>query len=659
MSLRLLRHRCIPPRDLKDRRLFHSLSLIAFLAWVGLGADGLSSAAYGPAEAFINLGKHTYLAIGLALATATTVLIISAAYSRIIAAFPQGGGGYIVATDLLGAPAGVVAGCALMVDYVLTITVSIAAAGDALFSLVPTGTLEPSVLAELKIITEIVVMLALITANIRGVREAIIPLVPVFLLFLLTHAILIGGGLAVNVQNVGEVDREASHSFRTDLATIGIGGILLIFVRAYSLGAGTYTGIEAVSNGLSLMREPRVQTGQRTMRYMSISLALTAGGLLLCFLLMGLNASHEALKTKTLNAILAETVSDGLPGAPIFVWLTLLAEAALLFVAAQAGFIGGPRVLANMALDGWVPRRFASLSDRLTSANGIMLMGFCALVALLGTRGHVSTLVIMYSINVFITFALSMGGMLRQALDLRRRSQPQPRFQVTLFTVGLVLCMVILGITSVEKFGHGGWITLSVTTLLVVLCFRIRGHYRKVRRQVAQLERIVDLPKQAGAVKVGEPDRTKPTAVILVGGYNGLGIHTALAAMQAFRGYFKNLVFVSVGVIDSSAFKSPVEMEAVTVNTRASLERYVTVARQLGVPATFYFSVGTDAVDELEKLCPKVAKDFPNSNFFAGKLIFQRERWYHTLLHNQTAFSLQRRLQWAGLPVLVLPIRVK
>src|SRR5215210_8711124 len=125
------------PRDLRDTRLFHRLSLIPFLAWVGLGADGLSSSAYGPEEAFKALEGHTYLAVALAALMATTVLLISAAYRRIIEEFPSGGGGYVVASNLLGPGAGVVSGSALLVDYVLTITISIAAAGDALFSFLP------------------------------------------------------------------------------------------------------------------------------------------------------------------------------------------------------------------------------------------------------------------------------------------------------------------------------------------------------------------------------------------------------------------------------------------------------------------------------------------------------------------------------------------
>ena len=127
------------PRDLQDRRLFHRLSLIPFLAWVGLGADGLSSSAYGPEEAFKQLGEHRYLAVALAALMAATVLIISAAYRRIIEEFPTGGGGYVVATKLLGDRAGVVSGSALLVDYVLTITTSLASGVDAFFSLLPVG----------------------------------------------------------------------------------------------------------------------------------------------------------------------------------------------------------------------------------------------------------------------------------------------------------------------------------------------------------------------------------------------------------------------------------------------------------------------------------------------------------------------------------------
>src|SRR6266700_655307 len=157
-------------RDLHDRSIFHQVSLIPFLAWVGLGADGLSSSAYGPEEAFRTLGSHTYLAVGLALLTGLTVLIISAAYRGIIQDFPYGGGGYVVATKLLGRPAGVVSGSALLVDYVLTVTVSVAAAGDVIFSFLP-----PSWIG-MKISLEVFFIFGLTALNIRGVRESAIAL---------------------------------------------------------------------------------------------------------------------------------------------------------------------------------------------------------------------------------------------------------------------------------------------------------------------------------------------------------------------------------------------------------------------------------------------------------------------------------------------------
>src|SRR5580698_37547 len=168
------------PKDVKDPHAFHQLSLIALLAWVGLGADGLSSSAYGPEEAFKALEVHTGLAVLLAAATALTVFIISYAYSRVIEHFPSGGGGYVVATKLLGKNWGVLSGCALLVDYVLTITVSIASGADAIFSLFP----EPW--AHYKIEVEIAGLVVLTIMNIRGVKESVTSLLPIFMVFVVT-----------------------------------------------------------------------------------------------------------------------------------------------------------------------------------------------------------------------------------------------------------------------------------------------------------------------------------------------------------------------------------------------------------------------------------------------------------------------------------------
>src|SRR5207253_5408742 len=268
------------PKDLQDPHLFRHISLIAFLAWVGLGADGLSSSAYGPEEAFKNLGEHQYLAVFLALLTAFTVLVIAAAYSKIIEHFPFGGGGYVVATRLLGPRAGVISGSALLVDYVLTISVSIASGADAVFSSLPAST------HWLKLPSAVAVIALLTVLNLRGVKESVSTLVPVFLVFLATHVVMIGGSVFFHLGRAGEVAREVSTGLSRDLKAIGLVALAGLFLRAYSLGAGTYTGIEAVSNGLQIMREPRVATAKRTMVYMAVSLALTAAGIILGYLLM-------------------------------------------------------------------------------------------------------------------------------------------------------------------------------------------------------------------------------------------------------------------------------------------------------------------------------------------------------------------------------------
>ncbi|MFN0205514.1 MAG: APC family permease [Planctomycetota bacterium] len=639
------------PRDLADKSLFHKLTLIPFLAWVGLGADGLSSSCYGPEEAYKYLSEqnHTYLALGLAFAVAATVLIISTAYSKIIEAFPYGGGGYVVATKLLGEKAGVVSGCALLIDYVLTITTSVAAAGSALYSFLPAS------FAGYKLTTEVVIIMTLTWMNLRGVRESVIAMTPVFILFLVSHALLILGGFVLHIPQVSQTATEAANGLGNGISTIGFGALAIIFLHAYSLGGGTFTGIEAVSNGLHTMREPRVQTAKRTMLYMAVSLAILSAGLLFCFLLWKV----EKVEGKSMNAVLLESVTSGIPGAQVIIIITLISEAAILIIASQTGFLGGPKILASMAVDSWLPHRFGALSERLTTQNGILLMGGAALVALLYTGGSVSTLVIMYSINVFATFSLSMFGMLRMWLK-KRRSEAHWRRTVALFAVGFVLTSTILTVTVIEKFMEGGWVTLLVTGSLIALCFLIKRHYDKVRELLRMLgEQLGNIPESPASAPFAEPNPEDPTAVVLVESYGGSGIHTLLNIFRAFPGHFKNLVFVSVGVIDSAGFKGHEEIETLEHRTEETLKKYVALSNRLGIPATYRMEVGTDVVDEAEQLCLQVRKEFPRSTFFAGKVVFQRDRWYQRFLHNETPFAIQKRLVWSGATMVVLPVRLR
>lgn len=639
-------------RSLNDKNLFHQVSLIALFAWVGLGADGLSSSCYGPEETFKALGANPHLALFVALASVATIVAICASYSQIISLFPSGGGGYLVASKLLSPAAGVVSGSALLIDYVLTITISVASSADALFSILPAH------FANWKLPFAFAGVVGLTLINLRGVRESVMLWVPVFFLFVGTHAFAILYAIASHAAGLGDIASSTVNEVHTVSSEIGWIGLLAILLKAYSMGAGTYTGIEAVSNGLPILREPRVQTGRRTMTYMGASLALTVAGLLVAYLLYSV-APHEG---KTLNAVLFETMTRGWnsTASASFVWITLASEAALLLIAAQAGFLDGPRILANMALDRWLPSRFADLSDRFVTQNGILLMGGAAFVMMLVTRGSVGLLVVLYSINVFITFSLSQLGMVVHWWR-SRRTETGWRRKLAINGVGLALTTFILISLTAVKFFEGGWATLLVTGALVATAFAIKRHYTGVTAQLRRLDVIVEAANVETTKRSpadAEPDPQARTAVLLVNGYNGLGLHTALHVPRVFGNTFRNVVFLQVGAVDAGNFKGAGELEALRAHTVAEVERYAAWARAHGFGTATFTSIGHDIIGEAMKLAQAAREKFPNSVFFAGQLLFARETHLTRFLHNHTAFSLQRRFFLANLPFVILPIRV-
>jgi len=647
--LQRLRRKIIgAPRDLNEPSIFHKLSLIPLLAWIGLGADGLSSSSYGPEEAFRALGDHTYLAVLLAIATAFTVFVISYAYSRIIEHFPHGGGGYIVATHTIGQTAGIVSGCALLVDYVLTITVSLASCSDAIFSFLPLH------YQMFKVPFAVFLIVFLMVINLRGVKESVTVLTPIFLIFLATHILLLGYGIGTHLAGTEAIFEELHGDLAADIGAIGFFGVVALFLRAFSMGGGTYTGIEAVSNSMQVIREPKVANGKRTMLYMALSLAVMASGLIICYLLFGIRPTAG----RTMNAMLADTVFGTWPMGGTIALVTIFSEGALLIVGAQAGFIGGPRIMGNMAIDLWLPRRFAALSERLTMQDGVLLMGLSSLALLLYTKGSVSALVVMYSINVFLTFSLSQYGMIKFYLNRKKKQSHSLRY-IPVHFIGFLLCLTILAVTVMIKFREGGWVTLLITGCLLALCYLIRGHYRRVRKGARSLDDILmGMYLEGSKINTDPPDANDMTAILLVSGYGGFGLHSFLSIFRSFPNMYRNFIFVSVGEIDSGSFKGIEEVEALKSNVRDGLKKYVGLARNLGYPADYRMDIGTDVVETATELCESVAREYPRSMIFAGKLIFQKEGLFQRFLHNETAFAIQRRLQWEGVAMVILPIRV-
>jgi amino acid transporter len=640
------------PRDLFDPKIFHHVSLIAFFAWVGLGADGITSSCYGPEEAYIALGRHSVLAIFVAIMTVATILIVSGSYAQIIEAFPSGGGGYIVASKLLGEKAGVVSGSALVIDYILTITMSVAAGADALFSILPPPYLY------LKIWFVTAVILVLIWMNLRGVKESVAVFTPIFMAFMLGHIPLLLYAMGKHAAELPTVAAEVSRDFHSTLGEVGWVGLAALLLRAFSMGGGTFTGIEAVSNSMQTLREPRVQTGKKAMLYMAVSLSFLAGGILLSYLLYQV----EHVPGKTLNAVLFERVVADLwsgSNGKVILAIVLGSETALLFVAAQTGIIDGPQVLSNMALDYYAPRRFAHLSERLVRKYGVIFMGGMALLMLYISGGSIKYLVIMYSINVFLTFSLSQFGMVLHWWK-DRRTERRWKHGLVMNGVGFLLTGMVLCVTVWFKFPEGGWVTLLITGLFVAVSFAIRGHYRQAQEN---LKRLDDLLLALPAVTVPaaqEPilRRQAPTAVLMVSGYNGMGMHVFFSIIKQFPGMFRNFIFLSAGVIDTSVFKGAAEVDNLAHNLKEQLGNYVEFAKGHGFYAEARTAVGTDAIECIVHLAEGVAKDFPNVCVFAGKLVFREENLLARVLHNHTAFMAQKRLVFSGLPMIILPIRV-
>ncbi len=644
-------------RDPHDPDMVHKMALVAFFAWVGLGADGLSSSCYGPAEVFLVLMKYPFLSVFVALASGLTVIVISMSYAQIIDRFPNGGAGYMVASRLLTPRLGMIAGSALIIDYILTIALSVASGADAIFSFLPVE------MHAWKVHVAVAGVIALTALNMRGVKESVAPLIPVFMVFVLTHLFAILYVFVTHAGNLGHIAGRTVSDVQTATSQMGVMGMFLLMMRAYGMGAGTYTGIEAISAGLPMLREPRAKTGKRTMVYMASSLVVAVVGLIFCYVLCDV----KFVEGKTLNAVMLESMTAewGSPWtARTFVLVTLVSEAAILFVAAQTGFMGGPRVIANMALDRWLPNRFATLSDRLVTQNGVLLMGGAALMLILGTGGSVQFLVVLYSITVFIDFVLAQSGMVRHWLIVRGTGVPWKK-SLVINCIGLVLCVFILACMVIIKFTEGGWLTLVVTGALACLCLAIRRHYDNTLKLLKRLDALVEVSQVSQGMRVKEVvtepvafDPNKKTAVILVSGFNGLGLHTLFGVVRLFGNTFKNYIFVQVGVIDAGNFKGPTELEHLKAHIDEDLNSYVKYMQRQGCYAEGRSLVGTDAVQSLSELVPEILDAYPQGICFAGQLVFPEDTSFTRLLHNYVVFAVQRRLYSRGIPFVILPIRV-
>jgi amino acid transporter len=622
------------------------LALVAFLAWVGLGADALSSSCYGPEESFLALGVHSDLAVYTALLTVLTIFIISIGYNQVIELFPTGGGGYKVVSKLLHPLAGLVAGSSLIVDYVLTITVSIASGVDAVLSFLP------DYFYHHQLFLKAFFIVLLLGLNLRGMKEAIQFLMPIFLGFVIIHLLLIIYGSVSHPAGLVQIIPDAISNTRSLRQAIGAFAVMGLILHAYSLGAGTYTGLESVANNVYQLSEPRVATGKRTMFYMAISLSVMAAGILLLYLLWNVHPAPG----QTLNAVVFHQIlGDSLLG-KILLILTLVLEGGILFVAANAGFAGGPTVLANMATDSWMPHRFYHLSDRLVIQNGLILFGLAALAILFWSQGQVHVLVVLYSINVFITFTLALLSI--AIYWLKHRTKPIWKWHFLNATVGFITTLCILSITLIFKFKDGGWLTLLITFCIIMLCLVIKSHYRKVLKRLKRLDKKLLQPLLPLSGTIPVLDSKKPTAVILIGKSLSMGMHTLLGAIRIFPDHFHNIIFLDIGVVDMQSFQGDIELKTMKKRVDAALDYFVSYAQQNGYASEGFSAFGSQPMEQLERLSRKTWNKYPECVFFVGKIIFRNNNFVTDFLYDQAAPLLQNFLNSQGRELIILPMKI-
>ncbi|MEX3855579.1 amino acid transporter [Paraburkholderia youngii] len=641
------------PRDAADPAARRGLLLTTVLASAGLGANGLSSACYGPEKAFLALGDHPELGPILALAAVATLAVLALAYTQIIELFPSGGGNYKIVSQLLGPRMGMIAGAALLVDYMLTIAVSLASGTDALFSLFPSGAQAH------KLAVEAGLILLLITLNIRGVSAAIRFLLPIIIGFLLSHAILIVYGIASSTHSVSAAAAHtATGAYRLSQA-IGWPLVAAFLLRAYSLGGSSFTGIEAIANNVNLLAWPRYRRGKTTLMTVALTLGFIAGGILLLYTLTGVRPVHG----QTLNAVAFGAIIGRLPVGPFargsILLIVLALEGAILFVAANSILIFAPSLLSTMATDSWLPHGFSHLSSGLVRKNAVLFVGGCALTILVATRGELGLLVVLYSINVFLSLALAKASLCRYWWTRRAQVRAWP-LRVAVAGAGFAIAATILLVTLTQKFSAGGWATLCVTLLVIAGCMVVRRQYDWVEDRRREMDASFALPAhEFVSACTRESISGHQVAVLLVTEHWGPAVHTFLWIQRLFPEQFRAVVLVGVVKVQADALGTPEAIWRRQECLDASLHQLEAYCSKAGLGVTRTVGNGTDTIVELERLILATVASFPGCVCFANRLILPASRRFGEWLHNQTALGLQRRLHLEGIPLIILPISLR
>jgi len=616
--------RLVLGRPFRSDNLGHTL-LPKRIALPVFASDALSSVAYAPEEIFLVLSVAGLTAYSMApwigLAVAAVMLVVIASYRQNVHAYPSGGGDYEVVTTNLGPTAGLTVASALLVDYVLTVAVSMASAMSNIGSAVP-------YIGEHKVVFAVAAILILASLNLRGIRESGTAFAIPTYAFMIGMFIMLGWGL-IQIYLLGEPLRAESASFEMHSEHGEVLGFAMVFLvaRAFSSGSAALTGVEAISNGVPAFRKPKSRNAATTLALLGVIAVSLFMGMIMLAKATGVQVAerpHEQLigapadyQQKTLIAQLAETIFHDFPvGLFVITGVTAL----ILVLAANTAFNGFPVLGSILAQDRYLPRQLHTRGDRLAFSNGILFLAFAAIAFIVAFRAEVTALIQLYIVGVFVSFTLSQIGMVRHWTRLlriepdaaeRRRMQ---RSRV-INTIGFICTGAVLLVVVVTKFLVGAWIAILAMGALFVIMKLIHKHYDTVARELESREsedEDIVLPSRNHAV-VLVSNLHKPT-------------RRALAYAKATRPDVLEAITVSVDDGEARALVHKWEDSDVTVPLKVIASPYREITRPI-----------LDYVKRITKESPRTVVTVFIPEYVVG-------HWWEQVLHNQSALRLKGRL---------------
>ncbi|WP_341978268.1 APC family permease [Microbacterium sp. LWO13-1.2] len=462
-------------------------------------SDALSSVAYAPQELVMILliGGLTFLSFTpiVAVCVIVLLLVVVLSYRQLIKAYPSGGGDYEVASKNLGEIPGVVVAAALLVDYVLTVAVSVASGVDNIISAVPA--LDP-----FRVWLAVGFVILIIVVNLRGVREAsLVFAIPTYV-FIASVGFMILTGLVRTF--LGDAPVASSAEFAVHAEDLSQAAVILLVLRAFSSGCSALTGVEAVSNGVPAFRAPKVRNAQSTLVLMgTIAIGLFAG-LTALALITGVHYAENPCDligfdcTNPQPSLMAQVASATFGGGSILFFIVQAATACVLLLAANTAFNGFPLLGSVLARDGYAPKALNTRGDRLVFSNGMIALGIVAMIVLIVFQAKLTTLIQLYIIGVFVSFSLGQLGMVRHWRRILRRpaegstgvqatasDRRSARVGLIINSVGASLTILVLVIVTITKFTHGAYLVFFAIPVLAFLMMGVKRYYRDVEHEIA------------------------------------------------------------------------------------------------------------------------------------------------------------------------------